>query len=97
MSRMEADMTASEKVARQALERLRTRPKTSSESVKAATDALDRFMAVNAEIVKLSRRNSNVRSVAVTLGRKRVVAAECDDQLRALEEALASHTFDATR
>jgi hypothetical protein len=63
----------------------------------AATEALDRFEKINAELVTLSRRNSNVRSLALSLGRKRTVTALCDDQLRALEEALAKHAFSATR
>ena len=54
-------------------------------------------MAINDEIVTLSRRNSNVRSLALSLGRKRMVTAECEDDLRALEEALAKHEFTATR
>jgi hypothetical protein len=51
---------------------------------------------INDEIVALSRRNSNVRSLALSLGRKRVVVAECDDQLTALEQALAKRGFPAT-
>ena len=63
----------------------------------AAAAALDRFMGINDEIVALSRRNSNVRSLALSLGRKRMVTAECEDDLRALEDALAKHEFSATR
>jgi dihydropyrimidinase len=55
------------------------------------------LMSVHAEIVALSRRNSNVRSLALSLGRKRIVTAECEDQLRALEEALTKHEFSAAR
>ena len=62
-----------------------------------ATAALDRFVAINDQIVALSRRNTNVRSLALALGRKRAVTAECADQLKALEEALAKHEFTATR
>jgi hypothetical protein len=58
---------------------------------------LERFKANNTEIVALSRRNSNVRSLALSLGRKRTITAQCDDQLRALEDALAKHEFRATR
>jgi hypothetical protein len=47
--------------------------------------------------VKLSRRNSDVLSLALSLGRKRTVTADCDAHLRALDEALASHAFTATR
>ena len=48
-------------------------------------------------IIALSRKNTNVRSLALSLGRKRVVTAECEDQLRALGEALAKHESTATR
>lgn len=62
-----------------------------------AAAALDRFLKINDEIVALSRRNSNVRSLALSLGRKRMLTAECEDDLRALEQALAGHAFSATR
>lgn len=97
MTRMEGQMLAAEQAARGALDRLRTlQPQTVSQQ-QAAAAALDRFVAVNREIVALSRRNTNVRSLALTLGRKRIVAAECEDQLRTLEDALAKHAFTATR
>jgi hypothetical protein len=54
-------------------------------------------MKINDELIVLSRRNSNVRSLALSLGRKRVVTADCEDRLRALEQALATHEFTATR
>jgi hypothetical protein len=98
MSQMERDMTASEAAARKALDDLKplltpaARPQ-----LAAATAALDRFKAINAELVTLSRRNSNVRSLALSLGKKRTVTAECDDLLQALETALATHDFAATR
>ena len=62
-----------------------------------AASALDRLATTNAEIVALSRRNSNVRSLALSLGKKRTVTAECDESLQALEDALARHHFAATR
>ena len=51
---------------------------------------------MNGEIVKLSRRNSNVRSLALSLGRKRTVTAECEAALSGLDEAIAKHEFNAT-
>ena len=55
-------------------------------------------MAIHAEIVALSRRNSNVRSLALSLGRKRMVTAECEDAAaRHSKQALATHEFTATR
>jgi len=98
MDRMEQQMASLERTAREALGRLRSaRSGSASGALDAATAALDRFMAVNREIVQLSRRNTNVRSLALSLGRKRVVVAECEDELNRLDEALARHSFDATR
>jgi hypothetical protein len=98
MTRMEERMAASEAAARKALGQLKEMlaPAAGSQ-LAAAIGALDRFKATNSEIIALSRRNSNVRSLALSLGRKRPVTAECDDQLRALEQALAKHEFGATR
>ncbi|HEV8395606.1 MAG TPA: hypothetical protein VGQ37_15110 [Vicinamibacterales bacterium] len=54
-----------------------------------ATAALDRFMTLNAELVVLSRRNSDVRSLALSLGQKRMLTAACEETLQALRDALA--------
>jgi len=98
MSRLEAEMAASAAAARKELDALKSLlPAAAASDLAAAAAALDRFKAINAEIVRLSRRNSNVRSLALSLGRKRTVTAECDDALRALDDALASHDFTATR
>lgn len=88
MTRIESRMKELARTARAALDELKA---------PAAAAALDRFMGINDEIVALSRRNSNVRSLALSLGRKRMVTAECEDDLRALEDALAKHEFSATR
>jgi hypothetical protein len=88
MTRIESRMKELARTARAAIDEL---------EAPAATAALDRFMGINDEIVALSRRNSNVRSLALSLGRKRMVTAECEDDLRALEDALAKHEYTATR
>jgi hypothetical protein len=98
MTRMEQRMTVLETSAQQALEALKGQLGLAAGSqLAAAAAALERFKAVNREIVALSRRNSDVRSLALSLGRKRMVTAVADDQLRALQEALARHAFTATR
>jgi hypothetical protein len=98
MTSMEEQMTASASMARQALDELETtRSPAARSAAAAARGALDRFMAVHQEIIALSRRNSEVRSLALSLGQKRKVTAECEAQLQALEEALAKHEFTATR
>jgi hypothetical protein len=98
MTGMEDAMKAAEAAARQALGGLKAQlPAAAAPQLAAAAAALDRLTAANAEIVALSRRNSNVRSLALSLGKKRTVTAECDDLLQTLEDALASHHFTATR
>lgn len=98
MTRMEAEMRSAEGQARTALADLKRMNVAGAQAHLAeASAALDRFIAVNTELLALSRRNSNVRSTALSLGKKRVLAAECDDLLRQLEESLAAHDFTATR
>lgn len=98
MTKIETEMTASAAAGRRALAALKSQlPPTGAAPLAAAATAFDRFTAINAELLTLSRRNSDVRSVALSLGRKRVITAVCDDQLRALEEALARHDNRATR
>jgi len=98
MTAMEKRMAAAEGTARAALVELAAIASPGARpQVTAAVAALDRFLAVNAEIVVLSRRNSNVRSLALSLGQKRVLAAQCEEALRALEDALAKRGLGGTR
>ena len=92
MSRMELQMAASEAEARHAVHQLKAAlPAASAPHLAGATAALDRFSAINKELILLSRRNSDVQSLALSLGRKRTVTAACEEQLQALEHALAGH------
>ena len=98
MTRMEKQMTASEGVARNTLTTLGSLVSPASKKQFAeASAALDRFMGLNAQIIDLSRRNTNVRSLALSLGQKRTFTAACEDSLRALQDALAKREFTATR
>jgi hypothetical protein len=97
MTQMEQQMAASEATARQAMAPLKMLLPSAAADLEAAAAALDRFSGITREIVTLSRQNTNVRSVALSLGQKRALSVKCDDQLRALEEALDKHAFTATR
>ncbi len=91
-------MTASETAARTALKSLGSLVDAEARPhLAAASAAFDRFMQLNAEIVALSRRNTNVRSLALSLNQKRLVTAACDESLLALDAALAKRGFTATR
>jgi negative regulator of replication initiation len=98
MTRMEKQMAAHEAEARSTLHSLESLAAPASRGqVAAAKAALDRFMELNAQIVALSRRNTNVRSLALALGQQRTLTAACEDQLRQLQDALATRDFKATR
>jgi hypothetical protein len=98
MTRMEKEMATSEMTARDALDKLRPLVgPTSAPKVAAASGALDRFMGLNAEIIALSRRNTNVRSLALSLDQKRAIVVKCEDTLRALRGALDKHEYAGRR
>jgi hypothetical protein len=91
-------MAAAEGAVRKAVDDLKQRIGTqASTPLTAAIAAFDRFEDTHREILALSRRNSEVRTLALSLGRKRMVTAIADDQLRGLEDALAKHAFTGTR
>jgi hypothetical protein len=98
MTRLEQRMASSEAAARSALATLATLVQPASPPRLAdATGALDRFMTVNAQIIALSRRNTNVRSLALSLNQKRPLIAACEETLHALQDALAKHGYHAGR
>ena len=98
MTRMEKRMATSEAAARSALQALAPLVQTASRTqLAAATAALDRFVSVNAQITALSRRNTNVRSLALSLNQKGKVTGACEESLRALRDALAKRGFTGTR
>lgn len=98
MTSMEKQMAVSEAAARRVVVTLAALvPPASRSQLDAATGALDRFMGVNAEIITLSRRNSNVRSLALSLGQKRTLTARCEETLLALQDALVKRDFGGRR
>jgi hypothetical protein len=95
---MEKRMATSEAAARAALQTLA--PLVDPESrprLAAATAALDKFVTLNAQIMSLSRRNTNVRSLALALNQKGKVAGACDRTLHALRDALGKRGFTGIR
>ena len=97
MTNLEAQMTAAAARSRAALDTIAKYVPQGSGPLADAGAALDRFMSIHAQILDLSRRNSNVRALALSLGRKRSAAAGAEAELSALQEALQSHAFNATR
>jgi hypothetical protein len=56
--------------------------------VHVAVSAFDRFGLLKTQILALSRENTNVRSVAISLNEKRGATLLCQDALVALEQAI---------
>lgn len=81
MDALEQRMAASDKAAREALAALGTQ----QAGVKALA-IYEQYWALTAEIIGLSRQNTNVRSLALSLERKTKVLESCAQTLRALEE-----------
>ena len=96
MTRLEKDMAVRETTAREAVNAL-GKLVAGQEQLATATTALDRFQSNSREIVKLSRRNSNVRSLELSLRQKPTVIAACDESLRNLQDALAKEMSTGTR
>lgn len=63
----------------------------------AANHAFARFNESHDQLIKLSRTNSNVRSLEMVLGKGRSLATACDASLMMLQEALAKAGVKATR
>jgi hypothetical protein len=93
MGALEAQMNERAERARRALADLRHR----NVAADGGEAALERFLELHRQLIALSRRNSNVRSLALALGQKRTLVVVCEDELRALNDRLAQHDFIATR
>jgi hypothetical protein len=96
MTAMEQEMKTAATTAKSALAELRAGGARDA-SIDDAQHALDQLLSANEEVVTLSRRNTDVRSTALSLGRKRTLAAHCTDLLQQLEDTLARHEFAGTR
>jgi hypothetical protein len=55
------------------------------------------FLDLNAQVIALSRRNTNVRSVMLSLDEKRKITVSCEESLHALQNALAKRGYTGIR
>lgn len=98
MTRLETDLATLETTARDAVNALGPIiGKQEQSQLAGPIAALDRFQGFSGDIVKLSRRNSNVRSLELSIRQKPTVLASCDESLRGLQEALSREMFTGTR
>lgn len=98
MSKMEKEMAGLDASARDALKTLDGLvPSNARASLDSARAELDKFKVISDQIVALSRRNTNVLSLDLSLRKKPALAAACDERLSALQLALAKEGSKATR
>ncbi len=98
MARIEKEMADRQATARDALKLLGWGASPAmTRQLDAAKAAQGRFDKLSAELVALSRRNSNVRSLALALRRTPTLVAACDGSLAQLQDALAKKGFSGTR
>ena len=98
MTRMEKQMSTSGAAAQKALDELRpiVAP-TSRAKLVTAAGALKKFMELNAQLIALSRRNTNVHSLMLSLDEKRKATLACQEKLRELQTALSKRGYSGIR
>ncbi|MGD9506842.1 MAG: MCP four helix bundle domain-containing protein [Syntrophobacteraceae bacterium] len=98
MDAIEAQMRREGEIVDNALDRLAgLTPGQEVATLEAAKQAYVEFSAVTGEVVRLSRENTNIKSFALSLGKKRKIATQCDEILTSLQEAVRNREFKATR
>lgn len=98
MDQIEKQMETEENEASKSLDELASIvDEKSRQALLQAKTALSEFMEVTAKVIKLSRQNSNIKSLELSLGKKRKVTAQCDEILVAFQEAVQSRTSKATK
>ena len=91
MDQLEERMKAEELVVTQSLAAIGNlldgeRPETFTQ----ANNAFSDFTAVTTQVVQLSRKNSNIKSLMLSSSRKQSIAAQCDASLAALQQEVQS-------
>jgi hypothetical protein len=88
MDEMEAQMTKEDREIRRALDEI-----AGTADGKAAAASYAKFTELRKQIVKLSRENTNVRSLTLSLTEERTVLAACENALAELQQAIQSEVI----
>jgi len=98
MDKIEKDINSYDKVARKALAALRTIPDlVDNDHLKAADEAYDHFMKHTAEVLKLSRMNTNIKSTELSWGKQSLISAQCEGLLATLQDSVKSRQRGGTK
>ncbi len=89
MDALEAQMAKEDKQVRKDLDGLAALPELSGNAdLATAVSRYARFTKIKTQILALSRENTNVRSLAISLNQKRKAMVLCQDALNALKQAI---------
>ena len=97
MDAMEALMESDDREVRASLDGLDAQPDLHADpDLAIARSSYVRFSELRTQILALSRENTNVRSLAISLNQKRKVMSVCQDALHALQQEIAGEPAPAT-
>jgi hypothetical protein len=89
MDQIEQRIKSYHESARKALESLRHLADVSDEGdLKTAEIAYARFMDLTGEVLRLSRMNTDIKSAELSLGKKRLIVAQCQEILTSLQQTV---------
>ncbi len=97
MDAMESAMAAEDRLVRKHLDGLAALvAPAESGDLHAAAASYAKFSELRTQILALSRENTNVRSLTISLNRKRLIEVKCQDALAALEQAIQKEPLPET-
>jgi hypothetical protein len=99
MDGIEKEIKANEQILAGSLQELkRSVPGGGQGAVTAARADYAELTKITTQIVNLSRENTNIKSLGLSLGKKRLITAQCDETLSVLQKLIRSRgTSKATR
>lgn len=93
MDELEAKMSNEDQKVRSNLKELAALLASGSPDLETATSSYARFTELEKQILDLSRQNTNVRSLIISLNRKRKAFQMCQDALDTLEQAIQAEAL----
>jgi hypothetical protein len=98
MDQIEKNIRANEEIMKNSLNELAGRVQGKwLDQVKEAKEGYAELAGITNTILVLSRKNTNIKSLDLSLGKKRLITAQCDEVLKTLQELIRSRETKATR
>ena len=98
MDRIEALIRTQDSAALEAMEQLaEVQGVDPSPELDSALTAFRNLRHLTEQVLQLSRQNTNVKSAELSLGRMRLLSAQCQETLSALRKTVEAQGFKATR